>query len=78
MHDVALHHEDIDADTLPDLDDSATLGCIEHGLLPELLGAEGSLWRSQTGWHYGAHGQSWGSGSTKVDALVVALESASR
>jgi hypothetical protein len=28
VHDVALHHEDIDATSIPDLSDPATLGCL--------------------------------------------------
>lgn len=63
-------------DALPDLNDPATLGCIEHGLLPELYGEVGGLWQSTTGWHYGPSGISWGSGPTKADALLAALEAA--
>ena len=62
--------------SLPDLDDAATLGCIEHGLLPEFYGENCSLWHSATGWHYGRDGMSFGSGSTKGEALVEALRGA--
>jgi hypothetical protein len=58
---------------LPDLDDAATIGAIEHGLLPEFYGEGCSLWYSPTGWHYGRGGMSFGSGQTKGAALVAAL-----
>lgn len=73
----------VDGDPLPDLDDPATLGCIEHGLLPAAWGRG----------HIQTHWTSEGDGSVyihnadgaevwciemvpKAEALVAALEAA--
>lgn len=66
-------------DAVPDLDDHATIGCIEHGLLPDLIGMpNASLWWSQGKWHYGCGATSWGQGRSKPEALLSALRSVRR
>ena len=67
-------------DTLPDLDDPATLGCFEHGLLPSawddpwfaIVADSDGRWRCTGSRDYhGLYGY-----ESKGDALVAALEAA--
>jgi hypothetical protein len=70
-----------DSHWLPDMDDPATLGCIEHVLLPELYGCEVSVcfWHD-TWWlvrHNDSHTmRSLGWSKSKGEALVSAIEAA--
>jgi len=67
---------------VPDLNDPATLGCIEHGLLPELYGCEVSVCFWHDAWWLVRHDDSHtmrslsGWPQSKVEALVAALEAA--
>ena len=72
---------------LPELSDPATLGCIEHGLLPDVYGPHAHLAPTRHGWVVwpqtngpailtvidGRERAAWGS---KAEALVAALEAA--
>lgn len=66
---------------LPDLDDPATLGCIEHGLVPEALGDQNTCLcfdPVERKWYVYSplRDECFESASSKAEALVAALETA--
>ena len=70
-------YQDPEPDDYPDLDDPATLGCIEHGLLPEAYGTTSvSLSPDGVTWAVFVDGEKVSEAYTKREALVAALDAA--